>query len=493
MKNNIFFAMPARREIGPLLCLLTVFILLFLVFYGGASLISGLVPWRIYVDFSFEKYIPFVPAAAWVYLSMELLVGLAPFIFRNWRALLPFFMTLSAQTILASVCFVLLPVETNFPERFVEGAHAQTFAVADLMNLERNFLPSLHVGFAITAALAYGPRGGYLIKILLWFWAIAIAISTLLIHEHHLLDIFAGALLAYAVWHSVGAWATRKSNQDRMHVDWICFKNYVIFAKRHVRYVWIALGLTVASLGRWRERRVMRTGFCFLQIVDDLLDGDRACEDEPLEIVNRLIVALKTNRFHPSNGGDVNVLARTFRTDLIQTAGPHALSLTIKLMRVMQADRRRVLDHQILTIQQLRKQHRLTFSLSIDLLLIASKAALRAANVPELIDAFGWCSTVRDLKEDLQAGLVNIPESVLQAAFKSGARLEYNSLMESEAIRIWMQAELEQACLLLDLTDVRLAKLKGRAGVSVLIMFTNSIRNYAKHRLPRRYAWLAIR
>ena len=56
-------------------------------------------------------------------------------------------------------------------------------------------------------------------------------------------------------------------------------------------------------------------------------------------------------------------------------------------------------------------------------------------DVPHLIDAFGWCSTMRDLEEDLEAGLINIPADTLAAAgLDSGDLPEYESVISNETI-----------------------------------------------------------
>ena len=63
------------------------------------------------------------------------------------------------------------------------------FQLADVMNLERNDLPSLHVAFAFTLAMAFAPRARPVGRVLLYAWAIVTALSTLLTRQHHVLDV----------------------------------------------------------------------------------------------------------------------------------------------------------------------------------------------------------------------------------------------------------------------------------------------------------------
>ncbi len=451
------------------------FTLIFVTFYGAASALSGLVPWRIHVDFGFEQAIPYVSAAAWIYLSMNFLLVLAPLTI-GWRKMVPMFVALTLQTVLGALCFVVLPVETSFP---VRADATMAFAIADTINLERNFLPSLHVAFAVTGALAFGRDRGLLARFVVGGWALGIAASTMLIHEHHLLDVVAGAALA------VGTWMVALRREERLvdafDVELLCYENFYAFARRHRRYALIGVALTAQSLGRWRKRRVLRTGFAFLQVVDDLLDGDRACEGEPLDVVQSLLEQLEGAEF-----GDepLDRLARAFHEDLGRAGGPHALAQAAQLIRVMQRDRQRVLDQCALPESEMRAQLRETFALSVDLMLTAGGAELRSDDAPALLDAFAWCSTMRDLEEDLQKGLYLVPREVVEQAVAEGASLadpssRFQELLGTDAVRSWMHREYQAAQRALDATDELLSVLEGRAGHRALRMFARSIRTYA--------------
>jgi membrane-associated phospholipid phosphatase len=70
------------------------------------------------------------------------------------------------------------------------------YHAADALNLTYNLLPSLHVAFAVICAAIFSPRAPRPVKTLLWLWASLIAASTVLIHQHHILDVVSGWLLA---------------------------------------------------------------------------------------------------------------------------------------------------------------------------------------------------------------------------------------------------------------------------------------------------------
>lgn len=465
-----------------------VFLLVFVTFFGGASALSAWIPWHVEVALPIELRIAFRPEWSLVYLSMIPLLLFLPLARWRWRDLFPVFATLVVETIAASVFFLAMPVQSSFPPRDASGAWSGFFVLADTLNLERNLFPSLHVAFAVTGALALAPSVGRWGRFLFFAWAVAIAASTVLIHEHHLADVAGGVLLALLAWHSIARWAARADVLAAVDIELICLRNEWLFARRHRRYGLIALLLLVDRLPRWRTRRVLSTGFCFLQAVDDLMDGDRPCERDPLVVVDELMRAIRNARFEDD---ELMRLGQAFIADLRLAAPPAAVDDVLALMAVMRNDRVRAAEHAAWSGEELREHHRRTFTLSLNLLLAARGSDLRAADAAELIEAFGWCSTVRDLREDVDAGLVNVPSEILHAVPLVPSRpIDLEALLHSAAMRAWMMAEHERAVAHLHAMQPRLSALKARPGVEVLRMFTRSIHAFAQRRFWRLYPWL---
>ncbi|WP_164018078.1 phosphatase PAP2 family protein [Pyxidicoccus trucidator] len=481
------FGLPRREELVLTGSLTVGFALFFLAVYGGASWVTGFYSGGLRVELPFERHIPFVPAWAAVYVSMDVLLLLSLLVFRTWRDMVPFALALCVETVVGAVGFLVLPVEVAWPARVVHGGWAEVFFLADTMNLERNYLPSLHVAFACTAALAYAERSGWLARTVFGLWAAGIAASTLLIHEHHLVDVVAGALLAWWTWRLVAPRARREDFLNALHVEALCARELFRFSRRHLRYALIALALYRYSLGRWwRAARVARVGFCFLQLVDDVLDGDRRIEGEPLDWVDALLVELETGRAQ-----DTGTAATLGRVLLASLEDREARGHVFQLMRTMRADRERVLGRRWLGAEALRAQHRDTFRLSVDLMLHVAGAGVRASDAPALIDAFGWCSSLRDLREDLAQGLYNVPAEVAEEVRTEGADpSDCDALLASAAGRAWVVGEYARARTLLDCCSVELAALEGRAGVPLLRLFHRSIESFWAKRLPRRMPFL---
>ena len=481
------FGWPRLEELARTSAMAVGFACLFVGVYGGASWVTGFYPGGFRVDLPFELDIPFIPAWALVYVSMDVLLLLSLLVFRTWRDMVPFAFALSLETVVGALCFLALPVEVSWPPRIVEGPWTGVFQLADTMNLERNYLPSLHVAFACTAALAYSERAGWFARSLFALWALAIAASTLLIHEHHVVDVVAGAALAWGTWRLVAPWARSEAVLHVLRVEALCARELVRFTRRHVRYGLIASGLYLYSASRWwRQAHTARVGFCFLQLVDDVLDGDRAVEGEPLEWVDRLLVELESG-----SNQDTGTAATLGRALLSRLEDDAARAEVFTLMRTMRKDRERVKDGQWWNRDALRAQQRETFRLSVDLMLNVAGAELRAHDAPALLDAFGWCSAMRDLREDLAQGLYNVPADVAAAVRAEGgepATLE--GLVGSSAGREWMIAEHARARALLDASGRQLAALDERSGLPLLRLFHRSIESFWARRLPRRHPFL---
>lgn len=144
-----------------------------------------------------ELYIPLVPEFFWLYVSMYVLFLLPPF-FLNSVQLKLLGKQLVMATITSGVIFILVPTKLGFerinPEdQFYSPLYAQLFIV----DLPHNLVPSLHVVFSaiIIFALLEGINN-FGSRLFLWIWLILLCLSTILVHQHHLLDVITGLLIA---------------------------------------------------------------------------------------------------------------------------------------------------------------------------------------------------------------------------------------------------------------------------------------------------------
>jgi membrane-associated phospholipid phosphatase len=152
---------------------------------------------RLSIHTPLDLKIPFVPWMTVVYLSIDLLLLAGPFILRTRREFRAAIAMLAVAIAVGGVCFLLIPADLAYAPVLENevGIWTGAFHLADAVNLTYNLVPSLHVALTVACIAAFttqaGPRG----KALMWLWGAAIAISTVLTHQHHLLDVVSGWLL----------------------------------------------------------------------------------------------------------------------------------------------------------------------------------------------------------------------------------------------------------------------------------------------------------
>lgn len=169
---------------------------LWLAVYGGASWITGQHEYRVRLGTRLDSVIPFVPAAAVAYLSLFPMFWLAPLVLRTRDQVISFSKSLAWLIVLSGVAFLLIPSDEPHPPQHPAGFFGGLHALADHLNLNYNFFPSLHVGMAVVCAWAYGRCAARWLAVCCWLWAAAISLSTLLTHQHYVVDVVAGAALA---------------------------------------------------------------------------------------------------------------------------------------------------------------------------------------------------------------------------------------------------------------------------------------------------------
>ncbi|NSX53779.1 phosphatase PAP2 family protein [Parasulfitobacter algicola] len=159
--------------------------------YGGTNFIthfrSDLPSLRIPLD----DAIPLIPEFSIFYLSAMVFFCL-PLLIMPKRNLLVLAYALSVQVLIAGICYLMFPLQPNSydpPANIV-------FQIADFVNLTYNDCPSLHVALTASFAMGMWPFLRTVWKPVIAIWALLIIASTLLTHQHHILDVAGGLVLA---------------------------------------------------------------------------------------------------------------------------------------------------------------------------------------------------------------------------------------------------------------------------------------------------------
>jgi membrane-associated phospholipid phosphatase len=168
-----------------------------LAVYGGVNWITSLHSYRVRLWTDFDLSIPFIPAAAGVYLSIFPMLWIAPLFRRTREELHSLARALTWLILFSGIGFLLLPGDHGHSQPAPAGFNGALFNVADQINMSYNYLPSLHVGMAIVCAFAYSQCVSRRWGVVFWLWAAAIAASTLVTHQHYIADVVTGGALGY--------------------------------------------------------------------------------------------------------------------------------------------------------------------------------------------------------------------------------------------------------------------------------------------------------
>jgi membrane-associated phospholipid phosphatase len=147
-----------------------------------------------------ERTIPFLPVWIWAYLSINLLFLLPPLFVR--AADMPLLgRRMLVATVSGCLIFLLLPARLGF-ERVVPGDGLYRAVFGGLFQADgpHNLVPSLHVTYASLCILSFQAAASVWRTRVAWgLWLATIMASTVLVHQHHLLDVASGLALAVLI------------------------------------------------------------------------------------------------------------------------------------------------------------------------------------------------------------------------------------------------------------------------------------------------------
>lgn len=170
----------------------------FYLFTNNNASTSGAVD----VQSGFEVYIPFVPWMIVVYYLIFPYLSLPIFLVKKYKDFFKVVIGLWIVTFASAVIFFLFPTTMERPEIVDQGLIGMMFHAMRYVDGPFNMCPSLHVSSITFVAFAirhFFPKS--------WFWnipiAVSICISTLLVKQHAIVDVFCGFLLGFCVFLAV--------------------------------------------------------------------------------------------------------------------------------------------------------------------------------------------------------------------------------------------------------------------------------------------------
>jgi membrane-associated phospholipid phosphatase len=200
-----------RLHLGPKVGVLLGLALGICIPYFGLQRVDGL-PLRSVPVTALDRIIPFEPAWIWVYVSLALLVPLAPLLSSRRAELARYARGLAMLCVPCFLVFLLFPVGGPRP-----GALPDTALYRWIVGVDgpSNSMPSLHAGLTLYSLLhlarvlpAARPRW---ITAAGWAWGALILYSTLATRQHWVVDLPAGMGIAW-IAHAI-AWRAAPSER----------------------------------------------------------------------------------------------------------------------------------------------------------------------------------------------------------------------------------------------------------------------------------------
>jgi membrane-associated phospholipid phosphatase len=171
----------------------------FLAVYPTLNWITSLRPNRFHLYAAQELHIPFVPAFIWAYLSMYLLF-LAPLFLLPAIRMPPLGKQLIAATIASGGVFLAFPADLGFIRVIPQDPlYANIYQGIFGVDRPHNLVPSLHVVWSSAIILACAEIARPVGRGLLYAWLAILVVSTVFVHQHHILDVVAAVLLVFVV------------------------------------------------------------------------------------------------------------------------------------------------------------------------------------------------------------------------------------------------------------------------------------------------------
>lgn len=214
--------------------------LFFFLVYGSANGIAAMTAPHPALYMDWERAIPFIPAFIVPYMSSDILFVAAFLAARDRDALQRLALRCGLAVILSAAVFLALPLQVGFERPAVDGWPAPLFS---LMGLDRpyNQFPSLHISLGIVAWHALDRRLDGIARLPLALWFLAIGASTVLVRQHHFIDLPGGLAVAALVF-----WLVPEVGRTRIPLGFVS-PRHLDMALRYLLLAVPTAGLAFAS------------------------------------------------------------------------------------------------------------------------------------------------------------------------------------------------------------------------------------------------------
>jgi membrane-associated phospholipid phosphatase len=148
--------------------------------------------------FEWERRIPFVPVMIIPYMSIDLFFAGSFFLCRDRAQLRTHAARIALAIGISAAGFLLFPLRYGWARPAVDGWLGAVFAPLNALDQPYNLCPSLHISLRTILWQVYGRSldGRRWLRGAVWGWFVLIGVSTLLVYQHHVIDLLGGYLVA---------------------------------------------------------------------------------------------------------------------------------------------------------------------------------------------------------------------------------------------------------------------------------------------------------
>jgi ketosteroid isomerase-like protein len=173
-------------------------------------------PVTVMTESAFDAWFGFAPRAVWIYLSLFLLMPIAPMQMQTRRQLGRYALGVVTMSLSADLLFLFWPTIVIRP---VDEVGSSLYASLAILDLPLNAFPSLHAAMAVYSALCCEQifsqiRRPLLWRIIIWSWVMIIIWAMLATKQHVALDAIGGIVLGVAVYRSTFSHQTIPGKQS---------------------------------------------------------------------------------------------------------------------------------------------------------------------------------------------------------------------------------------------------------------------------------------
>jgi len=190
---------------------------LFAAIYGSLNWLTAQREHRLQLWFDWELAIPLVPWMVWPYLSLVASFFLPMFALDATR-IRALCRRLAFATVVSGLAFLLFPAELGFVRADPVAGHDAAFRFIHALDLPHNLAPSLHVSFSLVLLLTLRSASPSWLRAGFDVWLALLIASVLFTHQHHVLDVAGGMLVALAARAAVrpdGRWSINLPRRAR--------------------------------------------------------------------------------------------------------------------------------------------------------------------------------------------------------------------------------------------------------------------------------------